>query len=211
MTSASHHEQATQTASASDATPLPGAPIDAPTTPWRFWLRAGGVATLTAAALALVINHVQTLSTERAPPVVDTHPAVTAPQPLPPVAATVEGRRVAVPVRPAAVQPTIALPTVLQVAGHPQALAGDRVALPSGARFDLLVTPPRTGQLEVYALSLDSAAPVLLWAGPASAYATVQTPMMRLEGNKGVERLRVLLRGDRGQVLGIRELRIWHV
>lgn len=213
MTSAPHPAQATQTASASTATAVADAPRDAPPSRGWTWLLAAGAVGLAAAAAMLVTNHVQTLGAG-ARPAVAAPSAVGAPQPLAPVAGNAEDRRV-VPPAPAVSRPirppATVLPTVLQVAGQAQALAGDHVALPSGARFDLRITPPRAGQLEVYALSPAGTVPVLLWTGPAAAHAAVQTPMLRLEGRTGVERLRVLLRGSRGQVLGLHELRIWHI
>jgi hypothetical protein len=114
--------------------------------------------------------------------------------------------------RPVTVAGQSRLNTTIHVAGHPEPVHGDALALPSGARFDVRVSPALAGRVLVYAITPSGGAPVLLWQASAhEARQPLRSPMLRLEGERGVERLRVLLLGNRGEVLGAQEIRIWHV
>jgi hypothetical protein len=104
------------------------------------------------------------------------------------------------------------LQTALHLAGQAVPLEGDRVALASGARFDLRITPPAAGRLEVFAVAPSGQVPVMLWSARAhGAGQALRTPTLRLEGDRGVEKLRLLLRGPAGEVLAMHEIRIWHL
>lgn len=114
------------------------------------------------------------------------------------------------PARPVApAQPTQLQADVI-LAGEHQVTRGDPLALPGGSRFAVQVRSSRAGVLEVLALAADGRAPVRLWQQQAGARTTLRSLTLRLEGAPGVERLRVVLRSDQGQLLAERELRIWH-
>lgn len=71
-------------------------------------------------------------------------------------------------------------------------------ALPSGARFQLTLTPSRAGIVDVYTINPNgerSASPV--WTGRVDAGVATLTPHLRLEGNRGMETLEVALRATR--------------
>lgn len=167
-------------------------------------LKAAGV--ILATALAVIgVRHAWE-ATRADPPALAPPPSHMA-APVPAAAATT------VVASPAAPAPTpLALATALVLAGQSVPMTGDHVALPTGARFELQVTTPRAGRIEVLAVAPSGGAPALLWVGEAGiGRSTLQTPMLRLEGERGVERLRVMLRGAGGELLGMREIRIWHL
>lgn len=83
------------------------------------------------------------------------------------------------------------------------------IALPSGTRLQLRLTPNRTGHLEVHAVN-STGERATLWSAAVSAGATVRTPRLVLDGQRGLETLQVVLRSGDGQALAQREVQVWH-
>jgi len=78
-------------------------------------------------------------------------------------------------------------------------------ALPSGARFQLVLNPTHAGRVEIYAVNAaGEGSKQPLWTGWVPANSEFHTPVMRLEGMRGVETLNVALlavRDHRGHLI----------
>ncbi len=90
-------------------------------------------------------------------------------------------------------------------------------AMPSGSRFQLAINTSRAGQVAVYAVNPDgvrSAGPV--WSGYVPHNGEYLTPMLRLEGTRGMETLQIVLkptynaRGQMTQRGSNASVRVWH-
>ena len=100
----------------------------------------------------------------------------------------------------------------LIVAGEVHNAGSGRLALPAGTRFQVSVWADQAGQLAVYAVSPDGrASGQPLWRGPVQAGQAAQTATLRLAGTRGLETLQIVLRGPTGDIMGHRQLQIWHL
>ncbi len=101
--------------------------------------------------------------------------------------------------------------TALLVGGRAHPADAGPVALPSGTRLQVRMTPNRSGRLELHAINpLGHYEGAALWASPATAGSTVYSPPLRLQGERGMETLRVVLRSPQGDVLLQEEMQLWH-
>jgi hypothetical protein len=112
-------------------------------------------------------------------------------------------------VRPAPVPARVN--TELLVAGIAHPTIAGPVALPSGTRLQVRLTPTRNGQIELHAISpAGDHAGAPLWTAAATAGSTVQSPPLRLQGQRGMETLRVVLRSPNGAVVSRDDVHLWH-
>ena len=90
-------------------------------------------------------------------------------------------------------------------------------AMPSGSRFQLAINTSRAGQVAVYAVNPagePSAGPV--WSGYVPHNGEYLTPMLRLEGTRGMETLQIVLkptynaRGQMTQRGSNASVQVWH-
>lgn len=98
------------------------------------------------------------------------------------------------------------------VGGQVHSAEAGRIALPAGTRFELRVSANQSGRLEVYAVNpqgIQAAEP--LWSTPMDGDAPVSSPALRLDGTRGLETLKLVLRGSAGEVLARKQLQIWHL
>ncbi|MES2298057.1 MAG: hypothetical protein V4582_13515 [Pseudomonadota bacterium] len=98
------------------------------------------------------------------------------------------------------------------VAGDAHNAANGRIALPDGTRFQLRIASSRDGMLEVHAVNpygVATGEPV--WSGHVRAGSAVVTPMLRLEGARGLETLRLQLRAADDGAATERKVQIWHL
>lgn len=112
------------------------------------------------------------------------------------------------PSAPEAVQ----LATTVLVGDTALDTARSRVALPSDTRFKLQISSSHAGVVEVHVVNPEGqggAAP--LWSATASAGQQVLSPMLRLQGTRGIETIQVILRGPQQQVQAQRDIKIWHL
>lgn len=101
--------------------------------------------------------------------------------------------------------------TQLVVAGTAHPADAWPVALPSGTRLQVRLTPNRSGRLELHAINPQGEhSGQALWTTAATAGRTVQSPALRLQGQRGMETLQVVLRHDNGSVLLRDEVQLWH-
>lgn len=98
------------------------------------------------------------------------------------------------------------------VAGVEQAAGSGRIALPSGSRFQLSLTADRGGIVEVHAINpAGETQGTPVWSSTIDAGQRLETPALRLTGERGLETLRVVLRQPGGRVVGERQLQLWHL
>jgi hypothetical protein len=107
------------------------------------------------------------------------------------------------------VQGRVPVTASMKIEGHPAAVHGD-VALPSGARFEFSLRAPQAGHIDVLAMAPGASQHTVLWSGYLPQGGAATTPMLRLQGQRGIEKLRVVLRSASGEILGVRDIRIWH-
>ena len=89
--------------------------------------------------------------------------------------------------------------------------ANGRVGLVGAGRFKLKVSSNSDGALELHAINPDgSASPAPLWSAQVRAGRPVVTPVLRLEGLRGLETLRLVLRVNGQGIAAQREVQIWH-
>ena len=101
--------------------------------------------------------------------------------------------------------------THLVVGGTSHAASNGPIALHSGTQLQVRLTPNRSGVLELHAInSLGETAGVPLWTVPASAGSALLSPVLRLQGERGMETLQGVLRSPSGQVLTESVVQLWH-
>ncbi|RZS57118.1 hypothetical protein [Sphaerotilus mobilis] len=83
------------------------------------------------------------------------------------------------------------------------------LALPHGSRLRLKVTPSADGLLRLRAISPDGRH-TDLWSLSVSAGQTQFSPMLRLEGHRGLEQLELHLTPSDGSAARQQQLQIWH-
>lgn len=104
------------------------------------------------------------------------------------------------------------LMAALWVNGSAQAASAGRLALPAGTRFQVNVSANRAGTLAVYAVNPEGrASDEPLWQTALQAGQGQLTPMLRLEGTRGLETLRLVLLDGEGRALAERQLQVWHL
>ena len=101
--------------------------------------------------------------------------------------------------------------THLVVGGTSHAASSGPIALHSGTKLQVRLTPNRSGVLELHAVnSLGETSGLPLWTVPSSAGSTLLSPVLRLQGQLGMETLQVVLRSPSGQVLTDGAVQLWH-
>lgn len=99
---------------------------------------------------------------------------------------------------------------VIIVAGQRHALEGSSISLPSGARFQVLLTNLPAGTVEIYAINPEGRADRKpLWAQSVDGNGRATSPDLRLQGTKGLETLKIVHRGASGA--SQRQVQIWHL
>ena len=91
--------------------------------------------------------------------------------------------------RPAAAAPSVRASLVMD--GRELARIGDRVALPSGARFQVALHAQRSGMVRLEAVNPDGTA-TLVWSTNLDTGERALSPMLRLTGTRGMKNLRVV-------------------
>lgn len=143
------------------------------------------------------------------PPQVILLPPVASPQPAPPVGGTATAPVLAAPSEADSVVP--ALTAWVVHAGQDIAVSGDNISLPSGAQFALKVSSNVDGELAFFTINPNGvSAEKPLWSSAVKAGSAVAGPGLRLEGTKGLETLRVILRPATGGDEIEQHVQIWH-
>lgn len=158
-------------------------------------------------------------------PVPTTQPASPAPEPEPAAPPAVSASAVAVPAtptpaaaanalaqqpqRPAGVVPTLTVWVVH--AGQDIAVSGDNIILPTGARFAVKVQSNVDGELAFFTINPDGVSSnQALWRSEVQAGRAVSGPGLRLQGTRGLETLRVIVRPANGGDQIEQHVQIWH-
>jgi len=96
-------------------------------------------------------------------------------------------------------------------AGQDIAVSGDNISLPSGAQFAIKLGSNVDGSLTFFTINPNGvSADKPLWTSEVKAGSTVAGPGLRLEGTKGLETLRLLLRPTAGGDEIEQHVQIWH-